>query len=137
MVKNKPHTADIIVGRNIRVYRLRKNLSQTELADKLGITFQQVQKYEKGTNRVGAGRLLDISLILEVPFVALFEGIKTHDFEGTKIHGSPLSDFLTNADGLALLRAFSFSTRAGRRVIASPAKSKTDVTAWSAAFDNK
>ena len=67
---------DKIVGRNIRIYRLAKGLSQTDLANKLGITFQQIQKYEKGTNRVGSGRLFEISTILGVSVIALFEGSK-------------------------------------------------------------
>ena len=64
MAHRGPDAVDKLVGRNIRVLRLAKGLSQTELADALGVTFQQVQKYEKGTNRVGSGRLLKISGIL-------------------------------------------------------------------------
>ena len=71
-----PHEVDRIVGRNIRIYRLAKGLSQTQLADQLGLTFQQVQKYEKGKNRVGAGRLFEISQILDVPLPSMFEGSK-------------------------------------------------------------
>lgn len=64
---------DKTVGRNIRLSRLTRGLSQTELADKLGITFQQIQKYEKGVNRVGAGRLFEIGSILGVPLTSFFE----------------------------------------------------------------
>ena len=71
-----PQSVDKIVGRNIRIYRLAKDMSQTDLANKLGLTFQQVQKYEKGTNRVGSGRLFEIANILGIPVVALFEGGK-------------------------------------------------------------
>ncbi len=75
MMKRKgPDSIDRIVGRNIRIYRLQKGLTQTELADELGLTFQQVQKYEKGTNRVGSGRLLKIATFLGVPVTALFKG---------------------------------------------------------------
>jgi len=63
-----------MVGRNIRIYRLQKRLTQTDLADQLGLTFQQVQKYEKGTNRVGSGRLLKIATFLDVSVTALFKG---------------------------------------------------------------
>ena len=70
----EPDSIDRIVGRNIRIYRLQKGLTQTELADELGLTFQQVQKYEKGTNRVGSGRLLKIATFLDVPVTALFKG---------------------------------------------------------------
>src|SRR5215813_439830 len=69
-----PDLVDQIVGRNIRIYRLQKGLTQTELADELGLTFQQVQKYEKGTNRVGSGRLLKIATFLNIPVTALFKG---------------------------------------------------------------
>jgi transcriptional regulator with XRE-family HTH domain len=74
MTRKGPDSVDRIVGRNIRIYRLQKGLTQTELADQLELTFQQVQKYEKGTNRVGSGRLLKIAIFLGVPVTALFRG---------------------------------------------------------------
>src|SRR5690349_17164295 len=75
MVNSKePDSMDRLVGRNIRIYRLQKGLTQTNLADELDLTFQQVQKYEKGTNRVGSGRLLKIATFLDVPVTALFKG---------------------------------------------------------------
>jgi transcriptional regulator with XRE-family HTH domain len=74
MTRKGPDSIDRIVGRNIRIYRLQKGLTQTQLADELGLTFQQVQKYEKGTNRVGSGRLLKIATFLAVPVTALFKG---------------------------------------------------------------
>jgi transcriptional regulator with XRE-family HTH domain len=74
MTRKGPDSVDRIVGRNIRIYRLQKGLTQTELADQLDLTFQQVQKYEKGTNRVGSGRLLKIAIFLGVPVTALFKG---------------------------------------------------------------
>jgi transcriptional regulator with XRE-family HTH domain len=66
-------TRDAEVGRRVRSRRLEQKLSQTELADKIGVTFQQVQKYEKGTNRIGAGRLQRIGEALEVPITFFFE----------------------------------------------------------------
>jgi transcriptional regulator with XRE-family HTH domain len=74
MTRKAPDSIDRIVGRNIRIHRMQKGLTQTELADELGLTFQQVQKYEKGTNRVGSGRLLKIATFLGVPVTALFKG---------------------------------------------------------------
>ena len=74
LTRKGPDSVDQMVGRNIRIYRLQKKLTQTELADELGLTFQQVQKYEKGTNRVGSGRLLKIATFLGVPVTALFKG---------------------------------------------------------------
>ncbi len=64
---------DKVVGRNIRTARLARGLSQSGLAEKLGITFQQVQKYEKGVNRVGSGRLFEIAAILGIPVTSFFE----------------------------------------------------------------
>jgi transcriptional regulator with XRE-family HTH domain len=63
------------VGERVRMRRIMMKMSQTELAEKLGITFQQVQKYEKGTNRIGAGRLHRISQILDVPITYFFEDV--------------------------------------------------------------
>ena len=74
MNRRRSSEADKIVGRNVRVYRLAKGLSQTQLGEQLGVTFQQVQKYENGTNRIGSGRLMQISRALEVPITAFFEG---------------------------------------------------------------
>jgi len=66
---------DAEVGRRVRSRRLERRLSQTELADGIGVTFQQVQKYEKGTNRIGAGRLERISEKLGVPILFFFDNI--------------------------------------------------------------
>ena len=85
-------------------------MSQTKLGDGLGLTFQQVQKYEKGTNRMGASRLQHISHILQVPVTFFFEGAPQLPGQ-TKGNGnarSPayVSEFLTTSDGLALTKAF-------------------------------
>ena len=71
-----PHPNDVLVGANIRLHRNAARVSQTDLATQLGVTFQQVQKYEKGTNRFSAGRLLTLSNLLKVPITAFFEGAK-------------------------------------------------------------
>jgi len=70
----KPDPVDMLVGRNIKLHRLAKSMSQEELAHKLGLTFQQLQKYERGINRVGGGRLFRIASILGVDVSAIFEG---------------------------------------------------------------
>jgi transcriptional regulator with XRE-family HTH domain len=87
------------------------SMSQTKLGDALGLTFQQVQKYEKGTNRIGASRLQHISHILQVPVSFFFEGAPRPP--GTPVDkGAPapspsyVSDFLATSDGLALTKAF-------------------------------
>jgi transcriptional regulator with XRE-family HTH domain len=64
----------MVVSLNIRIQRLAKGLSQTEVADKLGVTFQQVQKYENGVNRIGCGRLFQMARILGVHVMDLFDG---------------------------------------------------------------
>jgi len=72
MTKKTPDPCDIEVGRRVRTFRRQKGLSQGQLGDALGLTFQQVQKYEKGTNRIGAGRIQRIAEILEVPVTDFF-----------------------------------------------------------------
>jgi transcriptional regulator with XRE-family HTH domain len=69
-----PSPIDVAVGRNVRIWRMVKGLSQAQLANRVGVTFQQVQKYEVGGNRIGTGRLVKIAAILGVPISALFEG---------------------------------------------------------------
>jgi len=103
MSRRRPDAVDKLVGRNIRVLRLAKELSQTELADGLGITFQQVQKYEKGTNRVGSGRLLKISAILGVKITDFFEGTdQPHDTAQRSVF-----DQLAQPEPFRLVQAFS------------------------------
>src|SRR5881227_4132536 len=72
-VTRRADNRDAEVGRRVRSRRLECRLSQTELADKIGVTFQQVQKYEKGVNRIGAGRLQRISEALDVPITFFFD----------------------------------------------------------------
>ena len=103
MARRGPDAVDKLVGRNIRVLRLAKELSQTELADGLGITFQQVQKYEKGTNRVGSGRLLKISAVLGVKITDFFEGTdRPHDTARTSVF-----EQLAQPEAFRLVQAFS------------------------------
>ena len=70
------NTVDTHVGQRIRDKRNERGMSQTEVANALGVTFQQVQKYERGTNRVGASRLFDLSRILSVPVQCFFDGLE-------------------------------------------------------------
>src|SRR6266481_7102226 len=72
-----PMPVDVLVGQNIRICRLQKGLSQGELGQQIGVTFQQIQKYEKGANRVGASRLTQIADTLGVPIPTLFDGAPT------------------------------------------------------------
>ena len=68
-----PNPIDIYVGQRLKQKRTLLGLSQTQMADKLGITFQQVQKYEKGTNRMSASRLVDLASVLDVPITYFFD----------------------------------------------------------------
>jgi transcriptional regulator with XRE-family HTH domain len=91
--------------------RMMLGMSQEKLGDSLGLTFQQVQKYEKGTNRIGASRLQQISNILQVPVSFFFEGAPDNNSNSESGFGdapspSYVSDFLATSDGLALTRAF-------------------------------
>jgi transcriptional regulator with XRE-family HTH domain len=74
-----PSPVDATVGRNVRIWRMAKGLSQAQLADRIGVTFQQLQKYEVGANRIGTGRLVKVAAILGVPIAALFEGTNAAD----------------------------------------------------------
>src|SRR4026207_2406335 len=74
MAKKAPNPIDRHVGSRVRMRRMMLSMSQEKLGDALGLTFQQVQKYEKGTNRIGASRLQQIAHILQVPVAFFFEG---------------------------------------------------------------
>jgi transcriptional regulator with XRE-family HTH domain len=113
MAKKAPNPIDRHVGSRVRMRRMMLSMSQEKLGDALGLTFQQVQKYEKGTNRIGASRLQQISIILQVPVSFFFEGAPTVAVPGVRQDGmseapSPayVSDFLATSDGLALTKAF-------------------------------
>jgi len=93
---------DIDVGMRIRARRMAKGMSQTELGAMLGVTFQQVQKYEKGINRVGAGRLVRVAEALDVP-ITFFFGTTDKGTEDTRA----ILGFLDTSYSLRLLRAFS------------------------------
>src|SRR5437879_3313825 len=110
MPKKAPNPIDKHVGSRVRMRRMMLGMSQEKLGDALGLTFQQVQKYEKGTNRIGAGRLHHISHILQVPISFFFEGAPDllGPPEGLGEAPAPayVSDFLASSDGVALARAF-------------------------------
>ncbi len=108
--KKSPNPTDKYVGSRVRMRRKMLSMSQEKLGDALGLTFQQVQKYEKGTNRIGASRLQNISLILQVPVSFFFEGTPTLPGvaigKGAAPSPSYVNDFLATTDGLALTKAF-------------------------------
>src|SRR6059036_2438198 len=100
IAKKAPNPTDKHVGSRVRMRRMMLGMSQEKLGDALGLTFQQVQKYEKGTNRIGASRLQQISLILQVPVSFFFEGVPGPG--GLDEAASPeyVTNFLGSSDGL-------------------------------------
>jgi transcriptional regulator with XRE-family HTH domain len=96
---------DAIVGQTIRVHRLNKRISQSALGEKIGVSFQQVQKYENGSNRVGASRLLQIAQALRVPVDTLFRRVESEQLRKARID-DPLT-LLSNGQALRVARAFS------------------------------
>lgn len=104
-----PNAIDVHVGSRIRLQRTLKGMSQTTLAEGLGVTFQQVQKYEKGTNRVGSSRLQAIASILGVPVAWFFEEgpVSSSTSQGSEAGaGREITQFLNSVEGLSLNRAF-------------------------------
>jgi transcriptional regulator with XRE-family HTH domain len=104
MSVKSPDKVDVEVGQRIRALRQDAGLSQTQLADELGLTFQQVQKYEKGVNRVGAGRITKIAQVLGVPVNQVITDEPTAR-KGAQDVESPLG-LLSKPGALALLRAY-------------------------------
>ena len=119
--KRRAGAEDVEIGRKIRALRLERGLSQSGLAEGIGLTFQQVQKYEKGTNRIGASRLQQISNILKVQPQFFFEelpktrGTANYDAGPSTAY---INEFVASTDGLALIKAFmSIESTALRRSI--------------------
>jgi transcriptional regulator with XRE-family HTH domain len=109
--KKKPNPIDIHVGSRIRLRRNMLGMSQEKLGENLGITFQQIQKYEKGTNRVGASRLQAIASILGVPVAFFFEDAPGQETGGNRGFAEDSSmafavEFCGSPEGLQLNRAF-------------------------------
>lgn len=109
MPEKSPNPIDIHVGSRVRLRRLLVGMSQDRLGDELGVTFQQVQKYERGTNRIGASRLFQIALVLGVPVNFFFEGALGEAPAGfAEGDQTPLvNDFINSPEGVSLAAAFS------------------------------
>jgi transcriptional regulator with XRE-family HTH domain len=104
-----PNPIDRHVGGRVRMRRLIVRMSQEKLGEALGITFQQVQKYEKGTNRIGASRLQQIAEVLRVPIEFFFEGVPHVTSQGvvaSAVAPGYVADFLSTSEGVQLTRAF-------------------------------
>ncbi len=109
-VKKVPNPIDKHVGSRVRMRRMFVGMSQEKLGESLGLTFQQVQKYEKGTNRIGASRLQQIAKVLGVPVEFFFDGAPAADGVAGGFAEAPsssyVSDFLSTSEGVQLTKAF-------------------------------
>lgn len=119
-----PHPIDVHVGRRVRQRRKAMNVTQERLADELGLTFQQVQKYERGANRVSASKLYEIATALETGIEYFFEGLTDPATAKTGGVGQPDSErfvnaFLMSAEGLELAELFTRlqSPRLRKRIV--------------------
>ena len=105
-MSKRPNPTDQYVGSRVRARRVFLGMSQEKLAAALGLTFQQVQKYEKGTNRIGASRLHHIAQILQVPIAFLFDGAPTQELAVEGPSFEYLAEFTASSEGLALTKSF-------------------------------
>ena len=109
--KKKPNPIDVHVGSRVRLRRTMLGVSQEKLGEQLGITFQQIQKYEKGANRIGASRLQEIARVLNTPVAFFFEDapgspVSSQQGFGESESSDYVVDFLSSSEGLQLNRAF-------------------------------
>lgn len=111
MPKKQANPIDAQVGNRVRLRRMLIGMSQEKLGELLGLTFQQVQKYEKGVNRIGAGRLFEVSRILGVPIDYFYEGVNgqlpgSDQTAGASADSPPIMEFVSSGEGLQLSLAF-------------------------------
>jgi transcriptional regulator with XRE-family HTH domain len=125
--KRRAGSEDVEIGRKIRALRLERGLSQTSLAEGIGLTFQQVQKYEKGTNRVSAGRLQKIADMLNPPVTFFYEGMGSAGKKREKQSSGSLA-YLQTKGAMRLIRAYgeisSRTTRYALVVLAESLRNK-------------
>ncbi len=122
-----PNPVDIHVGTRVRLRRQIMKMSQTKLGNQLGVTFQQVQKYERGANRVGASRLWRMSQVLDVPVAFFFDGLDQVSGSAEFAEDDQLPivyDFINSTDGVALAKALAqIKNKVVRRQILELARS--------------
>ena len=110
MPKKQANPIDVQVGNRVRIRRMLIGMSQERLGDLLGLTFQQVQKYEKGANRIGAGRLFEVARILNVPIDFFYEGVENRlagqPGMAEPESAPPVMAFVSSGEGLQLSLAF-------------------------------
>ena len=118
MRARRADSRDAEVGRRVRSRRLESRLSQTELADKIGVTFQQVQKYEKGVNRIGAGRLQRISEALEVPITFFFDASPHAAANDSSTSPDSVFNLMQTSGSVRIVKAFhKIKSRKAREVL--------------------
>ncbi len=107
--ETKPNQIDVYVGKRMRMRRTLLGLSQAEVGESLNLTFQQIQKYEQGANRIGSSRLYDLSQILNIPITYFFEGMEAATYTNTLPDSSPVlrKDPAAKRETIELVRAFS------------------------------
>jgi transcriptional regulator with XRE-family HTH domain len=115
MGKRRRDPMDEEIAKRVRALRLQRGLSQTELSSALGVTFQQVQKYERGANRISAGRLFRIAEVLEVPIAFFFADFAKRTMSDPQAVAIEF-DFLQTADAQRLIRAYRQITGSGIRL---------------------
>lgn len=106
-----PHPMDVHVGSRVKLRRMIVGLSQEALGKSLGLTFQQIQKYEKGVNRIGASRMFEISRLLDVPVQFFYDefgdtGVAAQGFAENR-HGEPIMDLVNSPEGVQLCRYYA------------------------------
>ena len=104
MSPKSANAIDEVVGHNIRIHRMQRGMSQTDLAEQLGVSCQQVQKYEKGVNRVGSSRLYRLADVFEVPVVMLYDGA---DARRADTRGKSALKLISERQPLRLVQAFA------------------------------
>ncbi|HHI70808.1 MAG TPA: XRE family transcriptional regulator [Rhodobacteraceae bacterium] len=120
------HPVDVHVGKRIRHRRWIVGMTQQQLAEKVGIKFQQIQKYETGMNRVSASRLWDVARVLGVPISFFFDGIEENDSESTSETDAP-ADIMASKEALELIRSYYSIPKNQRRRLFDLARVLSDV----------
>jgi len=119
MPKKIPNAIDKHVGTRVRMRRMMIGISQEKLGHALGITFQQIQKYEKGTNRIGGSRMAQIANILGVPVGFFYEGAPGYAGTEAPEADGELADFLAKSTGLSIVRNWPFLSANDRKAVAA------------------
>jgi len=121
------HPVDVHVGKRIRQRRWLVGMTQQQLAERVGIKFQQIQKYETGANRVSASRLWDIADVLDVPVSFFFEGLESSDTESADPRDSVPADLMGDKEALDLVRSYYAIPENQRRRLFELARVLSDV----------